>query len=106
MIGGVTARISGPQPHCVAWMRATASLWGNVDGHDLDEPVRLSEEHPARLRYRTAREIVCDRALALRAERAGTSIMLRFRFRSGEFFETPILGIAGLAANEVAEVSC
>lgn len=81
-------------PHCIGWVRATASLWGHDARHDLDEPVRLTEEVPVRLRYKDWEgSIVADRALTLKTIRAGTHIALRFVFKSGKFFETEVSGV-------------
>ena len=64
-------------PHCIAWIRATASLWGMSSEHDLDEPVQLSDEMPLRVRWATvgdSLEIIPDRDVSLKATRNGTPL--------------------------------
>jgi hypothetical protein len=82
-------------PHCIGWARATASLWGVADDHDLDEPVILTNEVPVRVRYDASgtRYLVRDRALTLKTIRAGHHAALRLYFKDGKFFETEIIGV-------------
>src|ERR1035437_7226719 len=97
MIAGGQATITRYTPHCVGWARAVASLWGHADDHDLDEPVRLTEEAPVRLRYGDyERRIVTDRKLTLKTVRTGTHVAIRFYFKPGKFFETEIEGVRSI----------
>ena len=72
------------EPHCIAWAQAEASLWGINKDHDLDEPIRLSETIPCRLRYANHHGlIVIDRSLAWRDLKCGRDVQVRFYFKSG-----------------------
>jgi hypothetical protein len=87
-------------PHCIGWVLAVASLWGNADDHILDEPVRLTEEALVRIRYGDyERRIVADRKLTMKTIRTGTHVAMRFYFKSGKFFETEIDGIWSIGLN-------
>lgn len=83
-------RITMDDPHCVVWATATASLWGHANDHDLDEPVRLSEEQPVRIRPLPGGRVLTDRPLVLKAIRAGSNGAIRFKFGGGKFFEVEI----------------
>lgn len=86
--------ITRENPHCIGWVRAMASLWGHVRSHGLDEPVRLTEEIPVRLRYSHMGQIISDRALEMKTLQAGTHVALRFYFsKSSAFLEFEIPGI-------------
>lgn len=102
------ATIEYRNPHCVGWVRATASLWGMASDHDLDEPVIMTNLVPVRLRYansgRDGNSIVTDRALSLTSERAGTHIAIRFYFRNGKFIETDLIGIPRLNSGETTNL--
>lgn len=99
-----TTRIERPDPHCIAWGRATASLWGMSRDHDLDEPVRLSGEVPVRLRY-NGRHLVADREFSLKVERGATHLAIRFYFKDGSFREADLLGVPNMAAYETLTVT-
>ena len=86
--------ITGHDPHCIGWACAMASLWGHDDSHDLDEAVRLTDELPVRLRYKDWDGfIVTDRELTLKTIRRGTHVGLRFYFKNGKYWETPVEGV-------------
>ena len=97
-------------PHCIGWVRATASLWGMADDHDLDEPVRLTDEVPARLRYKDDHGIAVDCKLTMRTIRTGHHVAMRFYFKNGTFFETEIDGVRSIGFNiktvEVNQLGC
>lgn len=84
------ATLASPEPHSIAWVVATASLWGHANDHDLDEPVRLSEEQPVRIRPLPGGRVLTDRPLVLKAIRAGSNGAIRFKFGGGKFFEVEI----------------
>lgn len=90
------ATITRYTPHCTGWVRATASFWGMAADHDLDEPVRLTEEVPVRLRW--AECIVIDRKLTLKTIRTGHHAAMRFYFRNGKFLEIEIGGVRSIDA--------
>ncbi len=95
------AIITRHEPHCIVWVRATASVWGNAPDHDLDEPVALTEAAPVRIRYvfEPGRgDLIIDRALRLKALRAGTGAAMRFTFANGTFFEMEIPGVRAVAS--------
>ena len=80
-------------PHCIAWIRATASLWGMSSEHDLDEPVQLSDEMPLRVRWATvgdSLEIIPDRDVSLKATRNGTHSAFRINVRGRMLVEIEI----------------
>jgi hypothetical protein len=77
-------------PHCFVWVKVHASLWGMSNDHDLDEPVRLSDEVPMRLRLVGHHSYRADRELSFLTKRAGTHLAVRFYFRDGSFHETEI----------------
>lgn len=83
------------EPHCIAWINAKASLWGNVKWHDLDEPMPLTDEVPVRLRF-VGDLLVTDRKLTMKTKQAGLHVALRFAFRSGEFFEVEVPGVKSI----------
>jgi hypothetical protein len=101
--------ITRPDPHCIGWACATASLWGMADGHDLDEPVILTDMVPVRLRYEIEGEnirIVADRTLTMKTIRAGHHAALRFYFKNGSFFETDIPGARSIGhADQKVEIT-
>lgn len=90
MKGSIAERHS---PHCLVWVNVVASLWGMADDHDLDEPVKLTDEIPCRLRYRDAGAFI-DRGLSWKTTRAGTHVAARFYFRDGSFYEVEIPGVS------------
>jgi hypothetical protein len=83
-------------PHCIGWACATASFWGMANDHDLDEPVRLTEEAPVRLRYGDG--ITIDRKLTLKTLRSGHHAAMRFYFKNGKFLEIEIGGVHSIDA--------
>lgn len=90
----VKARIADYyNPHCVVWVNVVASLWGVADDHDLDEPVKLTDELACRLRFK-GDAIVIDRNLSWKTTRAGTHVAARFYFRDGSFREFEIPGVS------------
>jgi hypothetical protein len=97
------------QPHCIGWVRASASLWGMADDHDLDEPVRLTEEAPVRMRYQAqnlSTRIITDRALSLKTIRCGHHVAMRLYLKNGKFFEVELSGLSQIGHDaEVVEVS-
>ena len=99
--------ITHRNPHCIAWTQATASLWGMAGDHDLDEPIRLTEEVPVRLRYEDdgRDHVVTDRYLSLTTERAGTHIAIQFYFKDGKFIETDLIGVPHLSFGETAIIN-
>lgn len=101
MIHFNTALVTRHDPRCIAWVRATASLWGAADDHDLDEPVRLTEEVPVRLRYKDGRHIVMARAVSMKTIRSGRYAAIRFYFESGKFFETEVSGVARILPGDI-----
>jgi hypothetical protein len=99
-------KITAPDPHCIGWVKAHASLWGNVKWHELDEPMELSNRVPVRLRYRE-NEIVLDRELTFKAAIAGTHVAVRFYFEnetSHRYIEVYMDGVHGLNNGETAKV--
>jgi hypothetical protein len=101
------AVIESLDPHCVAWGRATASLWGMSREHDLDIPVRLSDEVPVRLRYK-GRHLVTDRDFSLKVERSASAAhaAVRFYFKDGTFREADLtLGVPNIAPDEIVTVT-
>jgi hypothetical protein len=82
--------------HCVCWARATASLWGMADDHDLDEPVRLTEIENIRLRFLDNFHIITDRAISLKTIRPGRHAALRFTFENDKFFEVMVSGVTAI----------
>jgi hypothetical protein len=95
------AIIERPDPHCVAWACASASLWGMSPDHDLDEPVRLSDYVPVRVRL-IGRKVLVDRELSLRATRTGTALAVRLSFKDGSFKEADLVDVNGLSNGETA----
>lgn len=97
----VKARIAEHyDPHCVAWVRATAALWGSADDHDLDEPVQLTEAVPVRVRFVPHRgdfRAVTDRNLSLDTIRSGRHAMLRLTFKARAFLEFEIQNISAVS---------
>jgi hypothetical protein len=91
------------EPHCTAWVQATASLWGMSSSHDLDEPVCLSDEVPVRLRW-DGDVTVADRPLSLTTTRAATHIAIRYYFKNGEFIEADLIGVPHLNFGETANI--
>jgi hypothetical protein len=100
MIAEGQATITRYTPHCVGWARAVASLWGHADDHDLDEPVRLTEEVPVRLRY--SEGIVIDRKLTLKTLRAGHHAAMRFYFKGDKWIEIEIRGVHSIDATALS----
>lgn len=82
-------RITMDDPHCVVWATATASLWGHANDHDLDEPIRLTNEVPVRIRPHRE-SVVTDRPLWLKTSRPGHHASLRFDLGRGRFFEVDV----------------
>lgn len=79
-------------PHCIVWVNVVASLWGMADDHDLDEPVKLTDELSCRLRFK-GDAVVIDRSLSWKTQRPGTHCAARFYFRNGSFQEFEIPGV-------------
>lgn len=97
---GLDAMVTRHNPHCLGWCLATVAVWGHDSNHDLDEPVRLTDEVPVRLRYAEWEgRIVTDRKLAMRSFRAGTHCALRFYFKNGRYFEQIVEGLYSLPLN-------
>jgi hypothetical protein len=97
--------IERAEPHCIAWINATASLWGNVKWHDLDEPMPLTNEVPVRLRY-VGHRVITDNPFTLKVTQAGHHVALRFKFKSGYFFEVDVPGISEVSAlDQTTEVN-
>ena len=94
------AIITRHTPHCISWVRATASFWGMAADHDLDEPVRLTEEAPVRLRFIdfVGGEIIFDRKLILKTLRSGHHAAMRFYFKNNKFLEFEIGGVRSIDA--------
>lgn len=98
--------VKRPNPHCIGWARATASLWGMSSRHDLDEPVLISDRVPVRLSY-DGRHYTTDRELTLKAEYAGfySHIAIRFYFEDGSFREAELAGVPAMSAGETVAIS-
>lgn len=99
--------VNRPDPHCIVWARAMASVWGVARDHDLDEPVILTEMVPVRLRrvedgygY-----IEMDRKLSLKATRGGEHIAMRFYFKGGKFFETEVGNVHHINFGETLDMN-
>ena len=90
--------------HCIGWAQATASLWGMASDHCLDEPVRLSDHRPVRVRL-DERHVIADRAITLKALRAATHIALRIYFKDGSFHEIDLIGVPHLNYGETAFIN-
>lgn len=94
------AMVTRHNPHCIAWCLATVSLWGNDKSHDLDEPVRMTEEVPVRVRYADWEgRIITDRNLTMKTVRHGTHCALRFYFKNGKYFEQTVADLHSLPPN-------
>jgi hypothetical protein len=65
--------------------------------HDLDEPVRLTEEVPVRLRL-VGGEIILDRKLSLKVLRSGRHAAVRFYFKGDKWVEIEIGGVHSIDA--------
>ncbi len=100
------SEITRIDPHAIGWARATASLWGISKYHGLDEPVRLSNEVPVRLRYKNRRgQMITDRILDLKTFRTGTHVAMRMYFKNGTFTEIDIVGISDIGVlDQIATV--
>lgn len=94
----IRASVMRHDAHCIAWATATAAMWGVAEDHDLDEPVRLTDEVPVRIRWIEMRGIVTDRHLSMKVTRKGRNAMLRFQTGPGKFFETELPGVGTLSS--------
>ena len=94
-----------PDPHCVVWAQVYASLWGMASDHHLDEPVRLTDEVPVRLRLKHGKWLMIDRDLNLKTYRSATHTALRLYFRNGSFTEIDLIGVPHVSPRETVNIT-